>query len=98
MAQQVQTSSRTVYYDGACALCSAEISVYKRSAQGAAASDIVFVDVSKSKAETGPGLDRATAMARFHVRSADGSLKSGAAAFIELWAALPRSEEHTSEL
>lgn len=78
---------RTVYYDGSCPLCRREIGFYRRRA---GAADILWVDVSRARSdELGPGLDAATAMARFHVRDRDGSLRSGAAGFIALWLALP---------
>jgi predicted DCC family thiol-disulfide oxidoreductase YuxK len=76
----------TVYYDGACPLCSIEIRHY---AGQAGAERLCFVDASASGAETGPGLPRADAMKRFHVRQADGRLLSGAAAFIAIWERLP---------
>lgn len=77
-----------VYYDGACPLCRAEIAGYRRT-QGAEA--LNWVDATAcGTAALGPGLDTATALARLHVRRADGTLLQGAAAFAEIWAALPR--------
>jgi predicted DCC family thiol-disulfide oxidoreductase YuxK len=35
------------------------------------------------------GLDRAYALQRLHVQSSDGTLLSGAAAFVEIWRHLP---------
>ena len=76
----------TVYYDGACPLCSAEIAHYE-TRKGAERLD--FVNIAAPGASTGVDLDCETALKRFHVRKADGSLLSGAAAFIEIWATLP---------
>ena len=75
----------TVYYDGACPLCRAEIGHYRRCR---GAEQVAFVDVAPDGAALGPDLDRAAARARFHVRDADG-LRSGAAAFARLWRVLP---------
>ncbi len=77
----------TIYHDGACPLCAAEIRLYRRS-RGAAR--LAWVDVSgDGPAELGPGLTRGQARARFHVRDAQGRLASGAAAFLILWSHLP---------
>jgi len=81
-------ASTTVYFDGACPVCSREIVMYRRQ-PGAGA--VQWVDVAYGEAPAlGEGLTRAAAMARLHVRRADGSLVSGARAFTELWRALPR--------
>lgn len=68
-------------------MCRREIGFY-RASRGAERID--WVDVSASdETEVAPGLCRRDAMARFHVRSADGRMVSGARAFIVLWRALP---------
>ncbi|MCZ8132795.1 MAG: DUF393 domain-containing protein [Steroidobacteraceae bacterium] len=77
----------TVYFDGDCPLCSREIASY-RGQRGA--DEIAWVDVARCAGEAlGPGLDRGAALARLHVRRADGSLVDGAAAFTTVWDRLP---------
>ena len=76
----------TVYYDGACPLCTAEIGHYE-SREGA--ERLCFVNIAEQTGVTGADLDRNAALKRFHVRTADGALLSGAAAFTEIWATLP---------
>lgn len=76
----------TVYYDGSCPLCTAEIGHYE-TRRGAGA--VCFVNVAEEGIETGGDLDRETALKRFHVRKPDGTLLSGAAAFAEIWDTLP---------
>ncbi|MGL5138283.1 MAG: thiol-disulfide oxidoreductase DCC family protein [Beijerinckiaceae bacterium] len=76
----------TVYYDGSCPLCRGEIALYQR----ADGSDVIdFRDVSQMDAVPGD-LTPAAAMARFHVRNANGKLVDGARGFIQLWLTLPR--------
>jgi len=77
----------TVYYDGSCPLCRREIGFYQRCR---GASDIVWEDVSTHvQGRVAQDLSCAQAMARFHVRDTKGNLTSGAAAFVQLWLALP---------
>jgi len=80
--------SLTVYYDGACPVCAREIGVYRGCA---GADDIAWVDVGANDAppRVAEDLTRDQALARFHVRGADGTLVSGAAAFAALWRHLP---------
>ena len=76
----------TVYFDGSCALCTAEIGHYASRKGG---DEIGFVDVSEAGVNLGSDLSGGDAMARFHVRLADGTLVSGAPAFVAVWEALP---------
>jgi predicted DCC family thiol-disulfide oxidoreductase YuxK len=78
-----------VYFDGGCPLCRAEIGVYKNCL---GADQIDFIDVTGATRGSvlTPGLDKAAALARFHVRTSDGRLHSGAAGFTQLWLTLPR--------
>ena len=70
-----------VYYDGACPVCSREISFYqKRMTEG----DVAWRDVAADTAPA-PDLTRDAALARFHIRQSDGALVSGARAFLALW-------------
>lgn len=78
----------TVHYDGACPVCSREIAMYQREPGG---QDIRWIDVTRCDAEAlGDGLTREAALARLHLRSGDGRLVSGAAAFTGMWRQLPR--------
>ena len=76
----------TLYFDGSCALCRAEIGVYRRQDQ---ANALGFVDVSATGAVPPEGITRQKAMERFYVRTGDGRVVSGAAAFVEVWSRLP---------
>lgn len=77
-----------VYFDGGCPLCRAEVAAYQRTEGGDA---LRWVDANGcSPDELGTDLARPAALARMHVRQADGTLLQGAAAFAEIWAALPR--------
>lgn len=82
-----QLSKSTVYFDGSCPLCRAEIGHYRREDKAGA---LCLVDVSKSDHTLPADLTRQQAMKRFHVLGGDGKLLSGAAAFIEVWSRLPR--------
>ena len=82
----MQDAKIQVYYDGVCPICSAEIAQY-RAARGADA--LTFVDAASCPPEALDGLPRAQALARMHVRLADGTLVQGAAAFAAIWSALP---------
>ena len=80
----------TVYFDGSCPLCRAEIGL--NSAQ-TGADRIRFQDVAAAgeKFAEPLGVDptEEQALARFHLRLADGTLVSGAAAFVQIWMQLP---------
>ncbi len=77
----------TVYFDGSCSLCRAEIGYYRRKDQNHA---LCFVDISETGAAPPEGVSQERAMKRFHVRASDGRVVSGAAAFVEVWTNLPR--------
>ncbi len=80
--------SLTVLFDGSCPLCRREVAFFRRTP---ADEPIVWTDVSQARtADVAPGVSGRQAMARFHVVDRDGTIKSGAAAFLRLWGAFPR--------
>ena len=84
---ETELPKSTVYFDGSCPLCRAEIGYYRRKDQEGS---LCFVDVSESAALTAEGMTQQQAMERFHVRASDGRVLSGAAAFVEVWTRLPK--------
>ena len=76
----------TVYFDGSCPLCRAEIGYYRGADRDGA---LCFIDVSQTDAAVPEGFTQRLAMERFHVRAGNGEILSGAAAFVEVWARLP---------
>ncbi|WP_323798351.1 DUF393 domain-containing protein [Nisaea sp.] len=79
-------SQTIIFFDGSCPLCQSEIHMYRQhDVEGA----LCLVDVSVSNAVMPPDLDRETAMRRFHIIGKDGQIRSGAAAFVEVWRQLP---------
>ena len=79
----------TVLFDGACPLCRREIGIYRGLRPLRPESPVCFADVNDTALQLPPGITREQLLARFHVRSNDGQLLSGALAFLALWAALP---------
>lgn len=76
----------TVYFDGSCPICRAEIGFMERRDRD---ERLAFVDVTDSATPLPASLDRERAMRRFHVRGADGELRDGAAAFASMWREVP---------
>lgn len=84
-ARTERDSPVTVWFDGACPLCTREIALMRRLDR---AGRIAFVDLAASCTGDDGLPDRAALLARFHVREGDTVL-SGAAAFAAMWRAIP---------
>lgn len=77
----------TVYYDGACPLCRREVAWYRRLDR---AGRLAWQDVSRDAGDLArDGVCQADALARIHARRPDGTLVTGAAAFVAMWERLP---------
>ena len=73
----------TVWYDGDCPICSAEMALMRRIDRSNA---LEFVDLSLPG---GCPTGWAERLARLHAQSRGGPLVSGAAAFVAMWRVLP---------
>jgi predicted DCC family thiol-disulfide oxidoreductase YuxK len=76
-----------IFYDGSCAVCSAEMEHYReKDAKG----NLIFIDITAPdfRPET-YGKTRAELMRRLHVLDAEGKYYTGADGFPPIWRALP---------
>jgi len=82
----------TIYFDGECPVCSREIAAYRklRGAEEFAWVNAAQASQGHDESVLGEGLSREAALARMHVRDANGQLIGGAAAFAAIWSALPQ--------
>jgi predicted DCC family thiol-disulfide oxidoreductase YuxK len=74
-----------VFYDGACPLCRREISMMERMDRHRR---LAFTDISAPDAAESCPIDQQELLARFHVRTPEGRLVSGARAFTAAYAQL----------
>ncbi len=84
------TDRLTVFYNGACPICGAEVRHYQKLA---AASDapLAWVDISRTpEALDAHGIDGEGAKRRLYASGPDGRLMGGVEAFAQLWERLPR--------
>ena len=79
----------TVYFDGACPVCTKEIAYYQLQVGAEACA---WIDASRcEESALGRDLPRSAALGRFHVRLADGTLVDGMAGFAAMWQVLPKT-------
>ena len=81
------TENLTVWFDGACPLCTREIALMRKLDR---AQRIDFIDASDLGGDPTAAcpIDRIALLARFHAREG-GQMLSGAAAFAAMWRAIP---------
>lgn len=77
----------TIFYDGACYLCSAEIDHYRKLKSETL--DFVNIADPHFSAEK-EGLDPHDVQIEMHVKTSNGKIIKGVDAFIEIWKHLPR--------
>lgn len=87
-APNTNPQSMTMYYDGACPVCSREAAVYRKLDRDGA---IRWHDVSEGEGDLGSDqVSQADALEVLHARLPDGRLVTGVDAFIAVWERLPR--------
>ena len=80
----------TVYYNGACPICGAEVRHYQELAAKTDA-PLDWVDISAEPRALEPwGIDGEGAKRRLYAAAPDGTLTAGVEAFAGLWERLPR--------
>ena len=84
-ADRERRNGVSVWYDGACPLCSQEIALLQRLDRGGT---IAFHDISRPGDDERLPKPRAELLARFHAAE-NGRLLKGAAAFALVWRNIP---------
>lgn len=74
----------TLYYDGACPLCRAEIGKLARFSRG----ELELVDIHQLD-DNETGLDKSALLSRLHLKTADGNWVIGLKANIRAWQHTP---------
>ena len=75
-----------VFYNNSCSICRTEINHYKKIAKD----EFVFIDITdNSEATNMTNLDKTSLLRRMHVIE-NGTLYSGAKAFLIIWSKIPR--------
>ncbi|WP_157755508.1 thiol-disulfide oxidoreductase DCC family protein [Neomegalonema perideroedes] len=77
----------TVYYDGACPICTTEVRFYRAQAGG---EEIDWINLQFASEEDLKGLEKDKALSRLHVRDEQGEILEGVPAFAGLMERLPR--------
>lgn len=76
----------TIFFDGACSVCSTEMSHYRSMAD----QRVAFVDIATNDFDAEVfGKTTADFQEKLHARDADGQFFTGVEAFRRLWEALP---------
>jgi predicted DCC family thiol-disulfide oxidoreductase YuxK len=89
--KRMSTASLTVFYNGACPICRAEIRHYRTLAIRDQVRSLEWCDLSEQpEALVEHGLSADQAKRRLYTESAEGTLQSGVESFIAIWQRLPR--------
>jgi len=84
------SSPVTIYFDGACPLCSREIAHYRKKDT---AGRLRYVDIASPSFDAAAhGLDAKRVQKLMHVQLPDGKFATGVDAFIAIWNVLPGYE------
>lgn len=85
------TPPLTVFYNGACPICRAEIHHYRGITERRGLSTLIWRDLSEEpNVLAAYDLTPAQAKRRLYTADAEGALRSGVDSFIAIWERLPR--------
>ncbi|MEZ4705095.1 MAG: DUF393 domain-containing protein [Bdellovibrionota bacterium] len=87
MENEKNSQALTIFFDGACHLCSFEIRHYQKIDQ---TGQLAFVDISDVAFDAKSyGLDPDRVQKIMHVRTPEGTVKTDVDAFLEIWKRFP---------